>query len=56
VQNLLRKTVDFPYVFGGDGATLLVPNQHATGCREGTCSTEEPVAAQLWFDTASRYG
>ena len=29
VQNLLLKTVDFPYVFGGDGATLIVPNQHA---------------------------
>ena len=28
VQNLLLKTVDFPYVFGGDGATLLIPNQH----------------------------
>jgi hypothetical protein len=27
VQNLL-KAVDFPYVFGGDGATMLIPNRH----------------------------
>ena len=52
VQEVLDE--DFPFVFGGDGATLVIPNKHKPEVFDALCGLRR--LSQEQFDLGLRVG